>query len=62
MDLRARGAGSHVSVLLTQVSFVKSWGVVAAFVAYLLSFGYLITEDEGGITFSVSFTHYYSSH
>jgi len=51
-----------VSALLTQVSFVKGWGLHTAFVAYLLSFGYLITEDEGGITFSVLFVHYYSSH
>lgn len=62
MDLQAHSAGSCGSVLLAQVSFVKGWGLLAAFMAYLLSFGYLITEDEGAIAASVSFIHYYSNH
>lgn len=55
MDLQAYSAGSCVLVLLTQVLLVKHWGLLPAFLVYLLSFGYLITEDEGVITFPVSF-------
>lgn len=62
MDLQAHGAGSYVSVLLTQVSFGEDWSLLAAFMAYLLSVGYLTAADEGAIAFSVSFVHFYSNH
>lgn len=61
MDLHADSAGNSVSLLLAQESLMKSWDLLAAFMAYLLSFGFFV-EDEGAFTSSVLFMHLYSNH